>query len=227
MTNLDALADYAAPDARPVTASETLATRWALPRALRAPGGRAWRCSTSPGAAASRRRRRSRPWPRPTICRSHRTIAPGRSCSPLRCISRSTRPNALVQEVVRAFYTDWYRELVTALPPLDRGFITAPPGPVSASTFYPTWFAVPTPPSGPAGCRALARSLTARVGPSYHAWGAARPHAVHPKGEHDHAADPESHRRRPRGGVPRRRRCSPSSRPASRTSRCSRPGRRA
>ena len=38
-------------------------------------------------------------------------------------------PNALVQEVVRAFYSDWYRELVTALPPLDRGFITAPGGP--------------------------------------------------------------------------------------------------
>jgi hypothetical protein len=38
-------------------------------------------------------------------------------------------PNALVQEVVRAFYSDWYRELVTALPPLDRGFITAPAGP--------------------------------------------------------------------------------------------------
>ena len=30
---------------------------------------------------------------------------------------------------MRAFYSDWYRELVTVLPPLDRGFITAPAGP--------------------------------------------------------------------------------------------------
>jgi L-alanine-DL-glutamate epimerase-like enolase superfamily enzyme len=32
-------------------------------------------------------------------------------------------PNALVQEVVRAFYHGWYRELVTDLPPLRDGFI--------------------------------------------------------------------------------------------------------
>ena len=32
-------------------------------------------------------------------------------------------PNTLVQEVVRAFYFGWYRELVEDLPPLDRGRI--------------------------------------------------------------------------------------------------------
>jgi len=32
-------------------------------------------------------------------------------------------PNALVQEVVRAFYFGWYRELVDELPPLANGFI--------------------------------------------------------------------------------------------------------
>jgi L-alanine-DL-glutamate epimerase-like enolase superfamily enzyme len=32
-------------------------------------------------------------------------------------------PNALVQEVVRAFYFGWYRELVDDLPPLAGGFI--------------------------------------------------------------------------------------------------------
>jgi galactonate dehydratase len=39
-------------------------------------------------------------------------------------------PNALVQEVVRAFYFGWYRELVDELPPLDNGFIapTEAPG---------------------------------------------------------------------------------------------------
>ncbi|MEP4766609.1 MAG: enolase C-terminal domain-like protein, partial [Roseibium sp.] len=38
-------------------------------------------------------------------------------------------PNALVQESVRAFYRTWYRDLVTALPPVKNGRITVPPGP--------------------------------------------------------------------------------------------------
>lgn len=38
-------------------------------------------------------------------------------------------PNALVQESVRAFYRTWYRDLVTALPPVEKGMITVPPGP--------------------------------------------------------------------------------------------------
>jgi L-alanine-DL-glutamate epimerase-like enolase superfamily enzyme len=33
-------------------------------------------------------------------------------------------PNALVQESVRAFYTGWYRELVTELPRVDKGMIS-------------------------------------------------------------------------------------------------------
>ena len=52
-------------------------------------------CSTSPGAAAFRRRERSRRWPRPGICRSRRTIAPGRSCSAPRPTCRSTRRTRL------------------------------------------------------------------------------------------------------------------------------------
>ncbi len=38
-------------------------------------------------------------------------------------------PNALVQEMVRAFYHGWYRELVTDLPPVAKGFIAAPEAP--------------------------------------------------------------------------------------------------
>lgn len=38
-------------------------------------------------------------------------------------------PNALVQESVRAFYRTWYRDLVTALPPVENGMITVPEGP--------------------------------------------------------------------------------------------------
>jgi L-alanine-DL-glutamate epimerase-like enolase superfamily enzyme len=38
-------------------------------------------------------------------------------------------PNALVQEIVRAFYHDWYAEIVTDLPPLKQGSITASESP--------------------------------------------------------------------------------------------------
>src|SRR5205807_3269543 len=38
-------------------------------------------------------------------------------------------PNAIRQESVRAFWDGWYRDLVTALPVIDRGMVSAPPGP--------------------------------------------------------------------------------------------------
>jgi L-alanine-DL-glutamate epimerase-like enolase superfamily enzyme len=38
-------------------------------------------------------------------------------------------PNALIQEMVRAFYYGWYQELVTNLPPVENGMIRAPEGP--------------------------------------------------------------------------------------------------
>ena len=38
-------------------------------------------------------------------------------------------PNALVQESVRAFYTGWYKELVTHVPQPEKGYFGKPPGP--------------------------------------------------------------------------------------------------
>jgi L-alanine-DL-glutamate epimerase-like enolase superfamily enzyme len=43
-------------------------------------------------------------------------------------LSMHTR-NALIQESVRAFYTGWYRELVTALPEVVDGHVSLPAGP--------------------------------------------------------------------------------------------------
>lgn len=37
-------------------------------------------------------------------------------------------PNALIQESVRAFYTTWYGDIVTAVPPVKNGMITVPEG---------------------------------------------------------------------------------------------------
>ena len=38
-------------------------------------------------------------------------------------------PNGLIQEMVRAFWTDWYRELVTGLPIVEMGQVRPSPGP--------------------------------------------------------------------------------------------------
>jgi galactonate dehydratase len=38
-------------------------------------------------------------------------------------------PNAVLQETVRAYYTGWYRDIVTQLPTVAGGRISAPGGP--------------------------------------------------------------------------------------------------
>ncbi len=49
-------------------------------------------------------------------------------------------PNAILQEHVRAFATGWYTELVTALPHVEDGMITPPPGPGLGTALRPELF---------------------------------------------------------------------------------------
>src|SRR3712207_8737015 len=46
-------------------------------------------------------------------------------------------PNALVQESVRAYYTGWYKELVTALPSVADGHVSPPDGPGLGTDLLP------------------------------------------------------------------------------------------
>ncbi len=46
-------------------------------------------------------------------------------------------PNVFIQEMVRAFYYGWYQDLVTELPPITNGRITAPDGPGLGTTLNP------------------------------------------------------------------------------------------
>ncbi len=46
-------------------------------------------------------------------------------------------PNVFIQEVVRAFYYGWYQDLVTQLPPIKNGRITAPTGPGLGTALNP------------------------------------------------------------------------------------------
>lgn len=63
----------------------------------------------------------------------HLPIAPHDCTGPV-VLAASTHlalaaPNALIQESVRAYYKTWYRDLVTALPPVEAGMISVPEGP--------------------------------------------------------------------------------------------------
>jgi galactonate dehydratase len=128
MTNLDALADYRRRTNVRVTASETLGTRWAFRELFERQAASVAMLDVAWCGGISEAKKIA------TMAEAyHLPIAPHDCTGPV-VLTASVHlalncPNALVQEVVRAFYSDWYRELVTELPPLDQGFIAPPAGP--------------------------------------------------------------------------------------------------
>jgi L-alanine-DL-glutamate epimerase-like enolase superfamily enzyme len=49
-----------------------------------------------------------------------------------------TLPNAVLQESVRAFYSSWYREIVTDMPLIVDGFVHPMDGPGSECACFST-----------------------------------------------------------------------------------------
>ncbi|NRB19696.1 MAG: mandelate racemase/muconate lactonizing enzyme family protein [Rhodobacteraceae bacterium] len=69
-----------------------------------------------------------------SYCDTHGLPFTGHDCTGPVALCVSTHmalhaPNTYIQEMVRAFYYDWYQDLVTALPPVKNGHISAPDGP--------------------------------------------------------------------------------------------------
>ena len=124
LDNVGDLAEYAPHSKAWVCASETLAYTHSLPRVPgdRRGGRRHARpvLVRRPHRSAQDRRHGARPGTR----RSRRTTAPGRSSTLRRAIFSLHARNALIQESVRAFYTGWYRELVTELPVIADGHVS-------------------------------------------------------------------------------------------------------
>ncbi|MDP6589878.1 MAG: mandelate racemase/muconate lactonizing enzyme family protein [Alphaproteobacteria bacterium] len=77
----------------------------------------------------------------------HRPIAPHDCSGPvalMACIHLCLNvPNALIQETVRAFYTGWYKELVTVLPKIEDGHVYPPEGPGLGTDILPQVFERP------------------------------------------------------------------------------------
>jgi galactonate dehydratase len=128
MDSLSSLKRYADVSPAPISASETLATRWGFRDYLETGVAGVVMLDISWCGGLSEARKiasMAEAW--------HLPVAPHDCTGPV-VLCASTHlslnaPNALVQESVRAFYNTWYRDLVTALPTVQNGMITVPPGP--------------------------------------------------------------------------------------------------
>jgi galactonate dehydratase len=81
-------------------------------------------------------------------CDAHSLPFTGHDCTGPVALAASTHmalhaPNTFIQEMVRAFYYDWYQDLVTALPPVENGYICAPEGPGLGMALNPDVFKRP------------------------------------------------------------------------------------
>jgi L-alanine-DL-glutamate epimerase-like enolase superfamily enzyme len=51
--------------------------------------------------------------------------------------------NSLIQESVRTFYNDWYKELVTEVPKIEHGFVFPMDGPGLGTDLLPSVYERP------------------------------------------------------------------------------------
>ena len=136
MDSLSSLKRYAEASPAPISASETLASRWGFRDLLETGVAGVVMMDLSWCGGLSEARKiaaMAEAW--------HLPIAPHDCTGPV-VLCASTHlslnaPNALVQESVRAFYNGWYRDLVTALPTVKNGMITVPPGPGLGMELHP------------------------------------------------------------------------------------------
>ncbi len=123
-----ALADYRRMCGLPVCASETLATRAQFLDILRADAVDYVMLDLGWCGGLSEAKKIG------TLAEAHqRPVAPHDCTGPV-VFAASTHlalnlPNAVFMESVRAYWSGWYRDLVTALPVVEKGRVTVPPGP--------------------------------------------------------------------------------------------------
>ncbi|HZM34726.1 MAG TPA: mandelate racemase/muconate lactonizing enzyme family protein [Burkholderiales bacterium] len=136
MDSLALLRQYAEASRAPVCASEILAGRWSFKDLLEtgAVGFVMFDLAWCGGISEARRiAALADAWQLP--------VAPHDCTGPLVFLASLHfaihAPNALVQESVRAFYTGWYRELVTHVPQPQKGSFAKPPGPGLGAELLP------------------------------------------------------------------------------------------
>jgi galactonate dehydratase len=134
--HLGGLADFAAATPIPVTASETLAGRWAFRELMERRAASVVMLDVSWVGGLTEAKAIA------SMAEAfHLPVAPHDCTGPV-VLAASTHlsvqaPNALLQETVRAYYTGWYRELVTAVPEVLDGHVAPPPGPGLGTELLP------------------------------------------------------------------------------------------
>jgi galactonate dehydratase len=125
MDNFDALAELAARTSAPVTASETLATRYAFREMLEKGAARIVMLDPGWVGGISESRRIA------AMAEAyHRPVAPHDCTGPVVYTAGThlcmATPNAMIQEGVRAYYGGWYQDVATNLPQVEDGRVRAP-----------------------------------------------------------------------------------------------------
>ncbi len=125
--DLGALAEFASSTHVSVTASETLSGRPAFRELMEKGAARIVMLDVSWCGGIGEAKKIA------TMAESHHLpVAPHDCTGPVVFVASThlsiNLPNALVQESVRAYYTGWYNELVTALPTVADGHISPPKG---------------------------------------------------------------------------------------------------
>ena len=136
MNNLDALADYARRTDVWVTASETIATRWGFRALFEKQAVSVCMLDVGWAGGLSEAKKIA------TMAEAYQLPVAPHDCTGPVLLTASVHlslncPNTLVQEMVRAFYYDWYGKLVTQLPPVKNGYISAPKGPGLGTRLQP------------------------------------------------------------------------------------------
>jgi galactonate dehydratase len=134
--SLEALAEYAASTSVPVTLSETLSGRWSFRDLMerRAAGVVMLDLGWCGGVSEAKKIA--------TMAEAYQLPVAPHDCTGPVVLTASTHlsinaPNAFIQETVRAYYTGWYRDLLTTLPSVADGHITPPPGPGLGTELVP------------------------------------------------------------------------------------------
>ncbi len=127
MDSPEALGTFAAKTCGPVCASETIASRWEHRNLLESGASAIVMPDIVWCGGLSEARKIAA-----MADAYHRPVAPHDCTGPVAFMAAVhlslNVPNALLQESVRAFYSGWYRELVTQVPAVEDGHIGVPEG---------------------------------------------------------------------------------------------------
>jgi len=127
MDNLSAIAELARSTRVPITASETLGTRWSFRELLEQRAASFVMLDVSWCGGLSEARKIA------AMAEAYQLpVAPHDCTGPVVLMASvhlsMNATNALIQETVRAFLSGWYTELVTRLPRIENGYVYPPEG---------------------------------------------------------------------------------------------------